>query len=48
MLLTQHNLRYYGALMRDMRDAIAAGTLADFTAGLTEAQALGDIPPLQD
>jgi queuine tRNA-ribosyltransferase len=46
MLLTQHNLRYYGGLMRDMRDAIAAGGLADFAAGFAATQALGDIPPL--
>jgi queuine tRNA-ribosyltransferase len=46
MLLTQHNLRYYGRLMRDLRDAIAAGGLADFAAGFAAAQALGDIPLL--
>ncbi len=46
MLLTEHNLRYYGALMRDLRDAIASGTLAAFAAGFAASQALGDIPPL--
>ena len=46
MLLTQHNLRYYGALMRDLRDAIAAGRLADFAAGFAETQSQGDIPAL--
>ena len=46
MLLTEHNLRYYGDLMRGLRDAIAAGSLADFAAGFDEAQSLGDIPAL--
>jgi queuine tRNA-ribosyltransferase len=32
MLLTTHNLTYYADLMRDMRKAIMAGTLADFEA----------------
>jgi queuine tRNA-ribosyltransferase len=32
MLLTAHNLTYYADLMRDMRNAILAGTLADFEA----------------
>jgi queuine tRNA-ribosyltransferase len=44
MLLTEHNLRYYGDLMRGLRDAIAAGKLADFTAAFNDAQSLGDIP----
>jgi len=48
MLLTQHNLRYYGGLMRDLRAAIADGGLADFAAGFAEAQARDDIPALQD
>src|SRR5207237_8974444 len=30
MLLTQHNLTYYAALMAELRAAIAAGRLADF------------------
>jgi queuine tRNA-ribosyltransferase len=46
MLLTQHNLRYYGRLMRDLREAIVSGRLADRAAGLAETEALGDIPPL--
>jgi queuine tRNA-ribosyltransferase len=46
MLLTQHNLRYYGRLMRDMRDAIAAGRFVDFAAGFDQAQARDDIPAL--
>ncbi|HKT17168.1 MAG TPA: tRNA guanosine(34) transglycosylase Tgt [Stellaceae bacterium] len=46
MLLTQHNLRYYGRLMRGLRDAIEAGRLADHVAGFAETEALGDIPTL--
>jgi len=46
MLLTHHNLRYYAALMREVRDAIAARRLGDFAAGFVETQAQGDIPPL--
>ncbi|MDJ0749950.1 MAG: tRNA guanosine(34) transglycosylase Tgt [Woeseiaceae bacterium] len=33
-LATIHNLYYYQQLMRDIRDAIASGTLEEFTAGL--------------
>ncbi len=36
-LATIHNLHYYQQLMRDIRAAIKAGTLAEFTAGLREA-----------
>jgi len=39
MLLTWHNLRYYGDLMQGLRAAIASGTLADFVAGFHDAQA---------
>jgi queuine tRNA-ribosyltransferase len=46
MLLTEHNLRYYGDLMRDLRGAIERQALADFAAGFAEQQAGGDIPPL--
>ncbi len=46
MLLTEHNLRYYQRLMRDLRAAIEAGRLQDHAAGFAEAQALGDIPAL--
>ena len=46
MLLTEHNLRYYGILMRDLRDAAAAGTLGDYAVAFAQGQALGDIPPL--
>nr|MDJ0941387.1 tRNA guanosine(34) transglycosylase Tgt [Woeseiaceae bacterium] len=38
-LATIHNLYYYQQLMRDMRAAIEAGTLADFVARLREAYA---------
>jgi queuine tRNA-ribosyltransferase len=31
-LNTLHNIHYYQALMRGLREAIAAGTLADFIA----------------
>jgi queuine tRNA-ribosyltransferase len=37
MLLTQHNLTYYADLMRDLRQAIAAGRLADFALAETAA-----------
>jgi queuine tRNA-ribosyltransferase len=46
MLLTEHNLRYYGDLMRDLRGAIESKALADFAAGFAAMQAGGDIPPL--
>jgi queuine tRNA-ribosyltransferase len=39
MLATIHNLHYYLDLMRDLREAIATRTLADFVAGFHEAQA---------
>jgi queuine tRNA-ribosyltransferase len=42
MLLTWHNLRYYGDLMKGLRAAIAAGQLAEFVAGFDEAQMRGD------
>ncbi|HEY3919981.1 MAG TPA: tRNA guanosine(34) transglycosylase Tgt [Stellaceae bacterium] len=45
MLLTEHNLRYYGDLMRDLRGAIERRALADFAAGFAELQTGGDIPP---
>jgi queuine tRNA-ribosyltransferase len=46
MLLTEHNLRYYGDLMRDLRGAIERRALADFAAGFAVEQAGGDITPL--
>jgi len=45
MLLTWHNLRYYGDLMRDLRDAVTAGSLAAFVSGFEAMQARGDLPP---
>jgi queuine tRNA-ribosyltransferase len=42
MLLTWHNLRYYGDLMKGLREAIASATLADFVATFHQAQANGD------
>jgi len=41
MLLTWHNLHYYGGLMQALRGAIAAGALGDFVAGFHDAQARG-------
>ena len=46
MLLTWHNLHYYQELMQGLRDAIAAGGLADFTARFHAQRAEGDIPVL--
>ena len=42
MLLTQHNVTYYQALMRGLRDAILAGQLARHAAQLRAAWAKGD------
>ena len=47
MLLTWHNLQYYQDLMRDMRKAIEAGSMDDFTAAFLEQQAGGDIGVLE-
>jgi len=41
MLLTWHNLHYYGELMRGLRAAIAAGRLDDFVGEFHDAQARG-------
>ncbi|HEV8016897.1 MAG TPA: tRNA guanosine(34) transglycosylase Tgt [Stellaceae bacterium] len=46
MLLTEHNLRYYGDLMRELRGAIERRALGDYAAGFAAMQAGGDIPPL--
>jgi queuine tRNA-ribosyltransferase len=46
MLLTWHNLHYYQDVMRGLRGAIEAGTLAGWIATFEEDQARGDIPPL--
>jgi len=41
-LATMHNLHYYQKLMKDIRAAIAAGTLADYAASLRQAYARED------
>lgn len=46
MLLTWHNLHYYQQLMAGMRDAIAAGTFAQFQDDFAQVQASGDIEAL--
>ncbi|NNU80535.1 tRNA guanosine(34) transglycosylase Tgt [Halovulum dunhuangense] len=46
MLLTWHNLHYYQELMQGLRDAIAAGRLADFAASFHARRAEGDLPPV--
>ena len=46
MLLTWHNLHYYQQLMSGLRDAVAAGDLADHVARFHAARAKGDIAPL--
>lgn len=46
MLLTWHNLHYYQQIMAEMRDAIAAGTFADWQAGFHRERKQGDIEPL--
>jgi len=47
MLLSIVNLYYYQDLMAGMRDAIAAGTFADFAAQTREGWTRGDIPPIR-
>jgi queuine tRNA-ribosyltransferase len=46
MLLTWHNLHYYQDLMQGMRDAIAAGTFAEFESAFHAQRAEGDIERL--
>ncbi|WOI54981.1 tRNA guanosine(34) transglycosylase Tgt [Palleronia sp. LCG004] len=46
MLLTWHNLRYFQDIMAGMRDAIAAGTFAQWEAAFHDGRAAGDIDPL--
>jgi queuine tRNA-ribosyltransferase len=46
MLLTWHNLHYYQELMQGLRDAIAAGQLAQFVQDFHARRAEGDIEPL--
>ena len=46
MLLTWHNLHYFQEIMAGMRDAIAAGSFADWEADFHATRAQGDIEPL--
>ena len=46
MLLTRHNLTYYQDLMRGLREAIIAGTLADYAAECHAGWSQGDIAPI--
>ncbi|HEX2884931.1 tRNA guanosine(34) transglycosylase Tgt [Vineibacter terrae] len=48
MLLTWHNLQFYQDVMRGLRAAIEAGTLADWAAWFDEEHAKGDIAALPD
>jgi queuine tRNA-ribosyltransferase len=43
MLLTEHNLRYYGDLMAGLRQAIFERQFGDFAAAVAEGEARGDI-----
>ena len=42
MLLTWHNLQYYQDLMRGLREAVAAGRLAEFVETFSAVEAAGD------
>jgi queuine tRNA-ribosyltransferase len=46
MLLTWHNLQYYQDIMRGLRSAIEAGSLAHWIAAFEDELSRGDIPPL--
>ncbi|EEE39117.1 queuine tRNA-ribosyltransferase [Rhodobacteraceae bacterium KLH11] len=46
MLLTWHNLHYFQEIMQGMRDAIAAGTFAEWQARFHAQREQGDIEPL--
>ncbi|MGR3718068.1 MAG: tRNA guanosine(34) transglycosylase Tgt [Thermohalobaculum sp.] len=46
MLMTWHNLHYYQELMAGLREAIGAGTLAEFTAAFQAERAEGDLEPV--
>ena len=46
MLLTWHNLHYFQQIMQEMRDAIAAGTFAQWEADFHALRANGDIAPI--
>ena len=46
MLLTEHNLRYYGDLLRGAREAIAETRFEAYATGVAESEARGDIAAL--
>jgi queuine tRNA-ribosyltransferase len=46
VLLTWHNLAYYQDLMRGLREAIAAGSLAAYVSDFRAAREAGDIEPV--
>lgn len=46
MLMTEHNLTYYQDLMRNLREAIAGKSLANFVKIFHQTRALGDIEEL--
>jgi queuine tRNA-ribosyltransferase len=46
MLLTWANVHYYQRLMSDIREAVSAGSLAEFAAAARAAWAAGDLAPL--
>ncbi|MCW3780843.1 tRNA guanosine(34) transglycosylase Tgt [Defluviimonas salinarum] len=46
MLLTWHNLHYFQELMQGLREAIAAGRLAEFVRDFHALRAEGDIEPI--
>ena len=48
MLLSWHNVAFYQQIMREMREAIAAGTLAAYAASFVADQALGDVDAEDD
>jgi len=48
VLLTQHNLHHYQALMARLRAAIAQGELAATAEAIRAERARGDIPPVED
>ena len=47
ILLSWNNLWYYQTLMSSLREAIAAGRLAELIASFEAEQSAGDVPPLQ-
>ena len=47
ILMSLHNITYYQRLMQGIRDAIAAGKLADHAAALREGWARGDVELLE-